>query len=214
MTNFEQAPNIDQPAEDQLKIDTVLKADQTSESDFVSPEGELLTTENIDIIMEQLDNDTIFTKAADKFLETIDDTFIMKGVRGSWDAIPEKGQDAFLAARHAPNPIINMYPWITKLMTDMGVLERKGLNAQEKILQSLENDALVDKYTEIAANAIPGGEVAAPIVEKIAEAKSVLRDWMAKRREKLLAIRRSGEAALADSESMQNLREQIDSKNN
>jgi hypothetical protein len=192
MHNFEQAPK--------------------NESNPVTSENDILTAENIDIIMEQLDNDTIFTKAADKFLETIDDTFLMKGVRGSWDAIPEKGQDAFLAARHAPNPIINMYPWITKLMTDMGVLERKGTNAQEKILQSLENDALIDKYAEIAANAIPGGEVAAPIVEKVSEAKSVLRDWMTKRREKLLKIRRSEEIENADSESAQYLRKQINQK--
>ncbi|GEM_PF-1315688 len=210
MNNFEKQSQDNQFIKNLPKGEVVSESKSAPETNPTITGEDILNKENIDLIMEQLDNDAVFTKVADKFLETIDDTLIMKGVRDLWDAIPEKGQDMFLATRHAPSPIINMYPWITKLMTDMGVLERKGSNVEEKIRKGLENDALVDRYIEMVSKVIPGGEVATPIVEKIVEAKSVLRDWMIKRRKKLLAIRHAKEVAVTESKAVDNLREQID----
>lgn len=218
MNTMEQMPElqIDEAPTVKIEQSPVDASQELQETPETQALEEAKQAELIAKQVERLTKDAFFTQAADKFLETIDDTFVMKGARNAWNKMPESAQDAYLASRFIPNPVVSMYPQLTKLMVDMGVLERKGTEAEQKVVEGIENDRRFDQFVAEITKTVPETKVAGPIVEQIVKAKEAVRQWMDGRREKLLAVRRANEAKelvqkskKADAEHVQNLREDI-----
>jgi hypothetical protein len=164
--------------------------------------------------IEALTENAMFTKAADFMLNKIDDNMAMDVVRKPWDALPEEAQDAFLAARRIPNPLISLYPAFTKLLTDLEILQRKGGADVDKVAESIQSDRRFDELIAKTIKVFPEAEVVSPIIEQIRKSKEAVRTWIGDRRSTLNVERqkrKNNEQISQDAEKESDIRDQIGS---
>ena len=167
-----------------LKIKQVESRVESNKQDESQAKEQLQMAEDISSQLKELSENSLFVDAADKFIEIMDSS-VMVPVKKTWDLVPAGGQDAFIASRYIPNPAYNMLPHLTKLMTDIGFLERKGIDSEEAIAKANENEAKLDAFLLEFSGVLPGGESFKPLIDKIIQGKKGFNEWIKDRRTEL-----------------------------